>query len=97
MARTIAGRQNPFRFRHVRTGRRSSDATNICASAVLDNGEWLINGEKSISPAQYPRCKILIVMVKTNPENRDIAALAISCRWTRRVSKSSAADRLLAG
>lgn len=48
----------------------SSDATNICASAVLDNGEWLINGEKSyITGAGDPRCKILIVMVKTNPEN----------------------------
>lgn len=48
----------------------SSDATNICASAVLDNGAWLINGEKSyITGAGDPRCKILIVMVKTNPEN----------------------------
>jgi len=48
----------------------SSDATNISTSAVLDNGEWLINGEKSyISGAGDPRCKILIVMVKTNPEN----------------------------
>ena len=48
----------------------SSDATNIRASAVLANGEWLINGEKSyISGAGDPRCKILIVMVKTNPDN----------------------------
>ncbi|MDX2417578.1 MAG: acyl-CoA dehydrogenase family protein [Xanthomonadales bacterium] len=48
----------------------SSDATNICTSAVLENGEWVINGEKSyISGAGDPRCKILIVMVKTNPEN----------------------------
>ena len=48
----------------------SSDATNIRASAVLENGEWLINGEKSyISGAGDPRCKILIVMVKTNPDN----------------------------
>ncbi|MGB5291849.1 MAG: acyl-CoA dehydrogenase family protein, partial [Lysobacterales bacterium] len=48
----------------------SSDATNICTSAVLDNGDWLINGEKSyISGAGDPRCEILIVMVKTNPEN----------------------------
>jgi acyl-CoA dehydrogenase len=48
----------------------SSDATNIRTSAILENGEWVINGEKSyISGAGDPRCRILIVMVKTNPEN----------------------------
>jgi acyl-CoA dehydrogenase len=48
----------------------SSDATNISTTAVLENGEWVINGEKSyISGAGDPRCKILIVMVQTNPEN----------------------------
>ena len=48
----------------------SSDATNISTSAVLDNGEWLINGEKTyISGAGDRRCKIMICMVKTNPEN----------------------------
>ena len=48
----------------------SSDATNISASAVLKDGEWLINGEKTyISGAGDPRCKILICMVKSNPEN----------------------------
>ena len=47
----------------------SSDATNIATSAVLDNGEWVINGEKSyISGAGDPRCRILIVMVKTDPD-----------------------------
>ncbi len=47
----------------------SSDATNISTSAVLENGEWVINGEKTyISGAGDPRCKILIVMVKSNPE-----------------------------
>ncbi|MDX2428169.1 MAG: acyl-CoA dehydrogenase family protein, partial [Xanthomonadales bacterium] len=51
-------------------GVASSDATNICTSAVLENGEWVINGEKTyISGAGDPRCKILIVMVKSNPEN----------------------------
>jgi len=51
-------------------GIASSDATNISTSAVLENGEWVINGEKSyISGAGDERCKILIVMVKTNPEN----------------------------
>ena len=48
----------------------SSDATNISTTAILDNGEWLINGEKTyISGAGDERCKILICMVKTNPEN----------------------------
>jgi len=48
----------------------SSDATNISTSAVLENGEWIINGEKSyISGAGDARCKILICMVKSNPDN----------------------------
>ena len=48
----------------------SSDATNIAMSAVLEDGEWVLNGEKTyISGAGDKRCKILICMVKTNPEN----------------------------
>ncbi len=51
-------------------GVASSDATNIATSAVLEDGEWVINGEKTyISGAGDPRCKIMICMVKTNPEN----------------------------
>ena len=47
----------------------SSDAKNISTSAVLENGEWLINGEKFyISGAGDPRCKIMITMVKTSPD-----------------------------
>lgn len=47
----------------------SSDAKNISTSAVLEDGEWVINGEKYyISGAGDPRCKIMIVMVKTSPE-----------------------------
>jgi acyl-CoA dehydrogenase len=47
----------------------SSDAKNISTRAVLENGEWVINGEKFyISGAGDPRCKIMIVMVKTNPD-----------------------------
>jgi acyl-CoA dehydrogenase len=47
----------------------SSDATNIETSAVLDGDEWVINGEKYyISGAGDPRCKIMIVMVKTSPD-----------------------------
>lgn len=48
----------------------SSDATNIATSAVLEDGEWVINGEKSyISGAGDERCKIIICMVRSNPEN----------------------------
>ncbi|MDH5344814.1 MAG: acyl-CoA dehydrogenase family protein, partial [Gammaproteobacteria bacterium] len=48
----------------------SSDATNIAMSAELEDGQWILNGEKTyISGAGDRRCKILICMVKTNPEN----------------------------
>jgi acyl-CoA dehydrogenase len=47
----------------------SSDAKNIDCRAVLDGDEWVINGEKYyISGAGDPRCKIMIVMVKTSPD-----------------------------
>jgi acyl-CoA dehydrogenase len=48
----------------------SSDATNIATTGQLEDGYWVINGEKSyISGAGDERCKILIVMARTNPEN----------------------------
>ena len=47
----------------------SSDAKNISTRAELVGDEWVINGEKYyISGAGDPRCKIMIVMVKTSPE-----------------------------
>ncbi|CAN5644652.1 hypothetical protein BH24ACT4_BH24ACT4_10780 [soil metagenome] len=47
----------------------SSDARNIQTSAVEDGDEWVINGEKYyISGAGDPRCKIMIVMVRTSPD-----------------------------
>jgi len=47
----------------------SSDAKNIATSAILDGDEWVINGEKYyISGAGDPRCKILIAMVRTDPD-----------------------------
>ena len=50
-------------------GLPSSDAKNISTSAVLENGEWVSNGEMFyISGAGDPRCKIMIVMVKTSPD-----------------------------
>ena len=56
-------------FAMTEPGVASSDATNIATSAVLDGDEWLINGEKHyISGAGDSRCKIMIVMVVTNPD-----------------------------
>ena len=50
-------------------GVASSDATNISMTAVLKNGQWCINGEKTyISGAGDARCAILICMVKTDPD-----------------------------
>lgn len=47
----------------------SSDAKNVRTRATLVGDEWVINGEKYfISGAGDPRCKILIVMVQTNPD-----------------------------
>jgi acyl-CoA dehydrogenase len=47
----------------------SSDAKNISCRARLDGDEWVIDGEKYyISGAGDPRCKIMIVMVQTDPE-----------------------------
>jgi acyl-CoA dehydrogenase len=47
----------------------SSDAKNVSTSARLVGNDYVINGEKYyISGAGDPRCKIMIVMVKTNPD-----------------------------
>ncbi|MBT2757047.1 acyl-CoA dehydrogenase [Mesobacillus foraminis] len=47
----------------------SSDATNIEASIVRDGDEYVINGTKWWSSgAGDPRCKIAIVMGKSNPD-----------------------------
>tara|TARA_Y100001934_G_scaffold282478_2_gene396409 strand:- start:552 stop:1808 length:1257 start_codon:yes stop_codon:yes gene_type:complete len=47
----------------------SSDAKNIGMRAELDGDEWVLNGEKYYaSGAGDPRCKIMIVMVKTSPD-----------------------------
>ena len=48
----------------------SSDATNIDARAELKGDYWVINGRKWLSSgAGDPRCKVSILMVKTNPDN----------------------------
>jgi acyl-CoA dehydrogenase len=66
-------------------GVASSDATNISTSAVLDGDEWVINGEKHwISGAGDPRCKIMIVMVKTIRTRRSTSSShRSSCPSTR--------------
>ncbi|MDQ6648565.1 MAG: acyl-CoA dehydrogenase family protein [Actinomycetota bacterium] len=47
----------------------SSDATNIATSITRDGDEYVINGRKWwISGAADPRCKIMIVMGKTDPD-----------------------------
>ncbi len=50
----------------------SSDATNIEARIERDGDEYVINGRKWwTSGAGDPRCKILIFMGKTDPDNPD--------------------------
>jgi len=57
-------------FGMTEPGTASSDATNMQATAVLDGDEYIINGEKWwTSGAGDPRCKIIIFMCVTNPDN----------------------------
>ncbi|MFT6030199.1 MAG: acyl-CoA dehydrogenase [Oleiphilaceae bacterium] len=50
----------------------SSDATNIETVITRDGDDYVINGRKwYISGACDPRCKILIVMGKTDPDNEN--------------------------
>src|SRR6476661_11290297 len=47
----------------------SSDAKNVQLQAVRDGDDYVLNGEKYyISGAGDPRCKIMIVMCRTNPD-----------------------------
>ncbi len=53
-------------------GVASSDATNIQCRITRDGGDYVIEGRKWWSSgAGDPRCKLLIVMGKTDPENAD--------------------------
>ncbi len=50
----------------------SSDATNIACTITRDGGEYVINGRKWWSSGSGdPRCKLLIVMGKTDPHGED--------------------------
>jgi acyl-CoA dehydrogenase len=50
----------------------SSDATNVASSIVRDGDEYVINGRKWYTTgATDPRCKIIIFMGQTAPENPD--------------------------
>jgi acyl-CoA dehydrogenase len=51
----------------------SSDARNICATIIRDGDEYVINGHKWWSSGSGdPRCKLYIVMGKTDPDGDDI-------------------------
>ncbi|WP_277051972.1 acyl-CoA dehydrogenase [Zestomonas thermotolerans] len=57
-------------FAMTEPGVASSDATNMQARAVRDGDEWVINGRKWwTSGACDPRCKVMIFMGLTNPDN----------------------------
>jgi acyl-CoA dehydrogenase len=50
----------------------SSDATNIASSIVRDGDDYVINGRKWYTTgATDPRCKIVIFMGQTDPQNSD--------------------------
>ncbi len=51
----------------------SSDATNIQSSIVRDGDSYVINGRKWYTTGSPdPRCKIIIFMGKTNPDDADL-------------------------
>jgi acyl-CoA dehydrogenase len=59
-------------FAMTEPGVASSDATNIASRIVREGDHYVINGRKWwISGAPDPRCKILIFMGKTDPDNPD--------------------------
>ena len=59
-------------FAMTEPGVASSDATNIASRIVRDGDHYVINGRKWwISGAPDPRCRILIFMGKTDPDNPD--------------------------
>lgn len=59
-------------FAMTEPGTASSDATNVQARIVRDGDHYVINGRKWwTSGAGDPRCKVLIFMGKTDPDNEN--------------------------
>ncbi|HEY5791074.1 MAG TPA: acyl-CoA dehydrogenase family protein [Gammaproteobacteria bacterium] len=59
-------------FAMTEPGVASSDATNVKCSITRDGDDYVIEGRKWwITGAPDPRCKILIVMGKTDPDGAD--------------------------
>ena len=70
----------------------SSDATNIETKIARDGDDYVITGRKWWSSgAGDVRCKVLIVMGKTDPARPGTrSSRRSSCRWTRRASRVAA-------
>ena len=79
----------------------SSDARNIQTTMLRDGGDYVINGRKWwISGAADPRCKILIVMGRTNPDaasHQQQSMILVPDRHPRGVGGAVAAGVRLAG
>jgi acyl-CoA dehydrogenase len=69
VARAAPQRRDPLGLRHDRTRSHELRRQALETSAVADGDEWVINGEKFyVSGAGDLRCRILIVMVRTNAD-----------------------------
>ncbi len=79
----------------------SSDARNIETTMLRDGGDYVINGRKWwISGATDPRCKILIVMGRTNPDaasHQQQSMILVPDRHARGDDRAVAAGVRLAG
>ena len=71
----LLARRDPLAFAMTEPAVASSDATNIQTAIRRDGDDYVINGRKWwTSGAGDPRCKIYIVMGKTDPTRRDAPA-----------------------